>query len=813
MADYKVHGSISVNQITPQRKWDDSYFGELVLRNMRTGENVAQNVRDDIFEGNTAKMRRFKKRGTKYGYTARLNFPASVPIDELKQFIKDDTGRTVSSLLNTQYNDILLTQLEFARYSMTRNLYLENLYGSMGGMEEWGTNKLIDRFAKSDTAGTGTWMVAFYYTDASWEETTIPWDVSYSGGKHPGFYTQYVSGGRTYYFYSADPKYHRSSGASEETDIYPIISLQDDGNFEFPYESCFGPEHQENINRAKPLKGYGIDWEPLSRQIFGFIPDYGSLEWNQTYQRKWAGSAKLKRKFNTSLKYHADLSAEVDVPGFGTDKWKKSYAKTYNNLMKACSTSGATQEQLEFCVDNPTEWEYYVGLIKDKEEAKDNSANITDVHIGVFASAKKLDQESALALLYTMKPILPKMQPDVDGYHMSLVAGSLKIVYHFKEWSLCRRYGVANPIRYPPGVKNPKIKHADFTIEDQYFPDFKVGDNYDEIDTTYGEMREPNPIVDPNSGPTQAQIDNMEDGYVIVDETAEPTGYIELRVQVEKDDKDRPRFLEMRLIGPTAQHLVNVQRDGEHGKSGSVVLVGGLGGFYSADADKPYSDVLVYPISYAASREVRFFRRERFRRECTMVIIGAIKMEKIKWYQTGLFKVVMIIGALALSFFFPPAGMTGLAAVASSAAMMAVLFVVSSLVDNPWLKAILSVALAVMVGYIDTNSIVDVLSNPALWIEASGTMVTAYIADEMIKLQEEMKEFREMVNRKQKELDEMQKEVGMDDYNADWMRYVASLAPVESPQTFHERALKTDVFESELSVGVDGSNNLPAPQE
>ena len=197
----------------------------------------------------------------------------------------------------------------------------------------------------------------------------------------------------------------------------------------------------------------------------------------------------------------------------------------------------------------------------------------------------------------------------------------------------------------------------------------------------------------------------------------------------------------------------------------------------------------------------------------TMVIIGAVKMEEVKWYQQGWFRIVMVIISLVLTFFFPPAGVAGMTAVLTAAAVMAVVYIISIVVDNPWVKAILSIIVLVYTGYLDTNSMAGVLGNPALWVEASGIVVQAYIADEMIKLQAELKEFREMVNKKQKDIDKMNEEVGMDQHDSEWIRYVASLAPVETQEEFMDRALKVDLFESKVDVGVDGTDSLPAPKE
>ena len=828
-SDYKAHGSISVNQITPQRKTDDTFFGELVLKNAKTGDNVAQNIRDDIFTGNLAKLRGFEKRGTyvdpvtpanNYEYTAKINFP-SLPETELTKInIEADVGRTVDTLSGQKFRDINERDHGFAQYSMNRNLYFEVVTTSIGGIDVSGTSKLFREPTSSDINLTD--FEEIYFEDDSIEVTTIPLvstlEASIEDGTaitYLGFYTEYTSGGRTYMFFSTDSKYAGSLGVEEDANIFPIISLQDNWNSELPYEACFGPEHPEYIKRDRPLKAYGIEFEEISRQIMGLIPPHGSTEWDETYEQKWANSLKLTNKYATSLDYYTDISSEVNIPPYQSDEWNRSYALTYRNLMRNCIKPCATGDEVcddmqQFCTDNPTELDYYNGLVDDKEKTLDGQKNITDVHLGIFASAKKLGEESSVALYYTLAPILGKMLGGSDGYTMSLEAGSLKIDYAFKEWSLCRRFGIADPIKFPPGIKEPKVKHGDYTIDDEFFPDFDIGDTYNVRDDTF--LNERAPVEDLTTAP-----DDPNDPFNPTDEInqlthAKPVGYIELRVQDVPDPiTGESRFLELRLIGPTAKHLVDVIKDGEHGRSGMVNIQGGLENFYAGDPDTPYSDVLVYPISNQATREVRFFKRERFRRECTIVIIGSIQMQETKWYQTGLFKVFTVIISLALMWFFGPMAYN-LVALIQAAATMAVIHIISIVVENPWLKAILAILTMVVSGYIDGGSLSGALNNPSLWMEASGAVVNAKIADEMIKLQEEMKEFREMVNKKEKEMEKMKLETGMDDYNAEWLRHIASLTPVETYEDFMDRTLNLDIFDSVTDNDAGIVNRLPAPK-
>ena len=181
-------------------------------------------------------------------------------------------------------------------------------------------------------------------------------------------------------------------------------------------------------------------------------------------------------------------------------------------------------------------------------------------------------------------------------------------------------------------------------------------------------------------------------------------------------------------------------------------------------------------------------------------------MEEVKWYQQGWFKIVTIIIGAVLAWF---TGGQSLVAVLKYLAVVAVMYVVMSLVENPILKAILQIVAMVVLGYIDTGSLTF---SPMMLVEAAGIVVQTKIAMDLIALQEEMREFRKMVNEKEKEMEKMKKEVGMDDYNADWMLYIASLAPVENPEDFYDRALNTSHNDLSLDSMVDVSVKLPTPQ-
>ena len=817
-SDYKPIGSVSLNQIAPQRKDSNTYFGELVLKNSHTGENTADNIRSEIFDLNTARLRRYKKQGDKYGYTAKLGFPVEKDTSGYKDKIQEIVGRPVDSITYSANGGSTEKQFETAKLSMSNNLYTEEFVtpggkNATGGIDLNGTTEYI---IGETLYGRPCKKIIFILESGINYRTNIPDKSTCTSGEDPNpkaYYAEYMSGTKKFYFYSEDP-YFITSVTYTGIEIYPIISLQNNENDELPYESVFGPESIENKKRRDPMRALGLDFEPMSRQVFGYIPDHGTVEWNYTYERKWSGSQRLMNKYPTSLDYHSDISEEVSIPAFGSPEWtpyKRSWKANIKNCCKNTNSNGECggsydnnprPEQLEFCQKNRTEREYYDNLVREKQETANGSKNITDVYFGLFVSLKKLDAENCVALYFTLLDALPlatksvkagspwpSNNPNVGGeelyYTMSLVSGSLNIAHYFKDWSICRRFGVADPIVYPPGLKSAKFRHGDYTIHEGSTKSFDQADRpeYNRRDETYEYTR----------APEDTNFSTM----------------MELRVQDRPDDNGNPRYLEMRIYEPTAEHFVDVIRDGEFGQSGSVIIRGGIDGYSGSDPEKPYSDVLMWPISVKSVEEVKIFKRERLIRECSMFYVAAVNMQEVKWYQQGWFRIVIVIVILVVTYITSGAGTKGVIAVLKAVSAIVVLNVISSLIDNPLIVAVLKAIITIYTGYLDTNTL---LQNAALLVEAAGVVVQGYVANEIIKLQEEMVAWRKQINEKEKEMEKMKREVGMDDFDKEWILYISSLAPVEDPEDFYDRVQNQDLNEIELGKLPADKSEYPAPQ-
>lgn len=76
------------------------------------------------------------------------------------------------------------------------------------------------------------------------------------------------------------------------------------------------------------------------------------------------------------------------------------------------------------------------------------------------------------------------------------------------------------------------------------------------------------------------------------------------------------------------------------------------------------------PIHYATLDQMRLVDYTQMSTHCTFVVFNSYKVVKKKWYQTGIFKILVIVALIALTIAFPPLGSSALAGYASIGAMI-----------------------------------------------------------------------------------------------------------------------------------------------
>ena len=664
MAKVKSQAQIAVTQVAPQRKTKNTRFGEIIRINAVTGESVADQIREDIFEGATSRLRRYLHYGEKYG---------------------------------TKY---------------------------------------------------GVQTVGYF--------------------RFP-------------------------NGTHSKAPLMPIVALKDDflrgyQGREMPYEMLPWEDPRYKFKK-KLLDKFGVDFPSMSRQMIGYIYPMNTPGWRGTYGKQYRSSPLIREKYPTEAEYFQFLIKLVNLPTYGSDHWNKYYGKSWKSNIKNCcksrkpdgSCTGAfdndpREEQKKFCTDYPTEKIYYKKLQKEKDEMWKKNDMISDIHFGLFATPKTLDEENNAALLYTLAPLLVKAQT------FAVEVGSFVVDYKFKDWSLSRRMGVADPIRYPP-ARNPKIGHSSHEIYhgQRIAPAWTDGDPIDHS------------FASEHKGGVSSSVGTMAGRFMI-----------ELRVQDTPDASDNPRYICMRLYNPTSMLKVDTPK-GQKGKGARKYIYGSLARFNSTDPKKPYTDALIYPLSYEAMRMVKIFKRERLLRETAIVVVSIMQQQKLKWYQSSWMKIIMIVVAVVITFISQGSLAKVAAALLKMALISVALTVLSKVIENKFLLAIIQAAIFLYIGYADTNSL---MQNIALMVEATGTVYQGYVVEQMIKMEKEYADFRKKMNEKEEELKKLQREAGMNEQRREFVRYLATLPPYETADDYFERTMNQNLNESEypetsLTLDVD----------
>jgi len=804
---YKAQGSVSISQLADQRTHDDTYIGELVVANTKTGENIADNVRTEIFEGSTGHMRRYKKEGDKYGeFDAEIQLTEDYDIDIIFDVMLED-GIDPDVITEFEAGEIDTYYKSIGSISGVGGLRMN------GGQVNTGTPGELDYiyffedgrpepYVTSEVEGP-TGHIVFQVSDGVYipevppipgpaAPEVLPSDTTYDTGlcfgsynetqlpgntcpdEDPiGFAAQYEIGGNTYIYYTEDPRLAvADTGLLFGFESMPVVAIQDNGNNEQPY--------------------YEIpQWlDPPTNTILN--PDYTTL---------------LKPRKRTTDKISVDfekVSKSVfdpdPIPAFGSYEWNMNFGKVY-------------KDDDELQIEYPTELDYYNSLVTDYTDMQSNIRNITDVHLGLFASVKKLDESNIVALLHTLKPLmgninqvtnpsynsfLTRGSAPTKDYTFKMRAGTLKIDYKIGDYSYIRRQGIVQPdYDLVPKLKKKKGKsrvlQSDIDNIEIYMTD---GDPIIEI------MKPSTDIEASWAGDENDYTGGHGWGRDPIDT------FLELQVQDEADALGNPTYLEMRFWNMTAKHIVDVKRDGKYGRSFTVTVSGDLKDI----DDDDYSDVVVFPLSEDGVFEVPIFKRERLVRESLCIIIDGIAVTKVKWYQRGIFKVIMFIVAVIISFLIkdPTFSLVKLVAAIQTAIVATIIGAILQqlllMIDSPILAAIVAVIAAVLLGNVDFTSFVDVAM---LAVEATGTYLQKHFANKMLSLQEEYDAFKKEVNLKRKEMEALEERFGLNKHSdKDWILWLATLPPIEEANDFFARTLNTNLNELNLDSKIIRESKL-----
>lgn len=217
--------------------------------------------------------------------------------------------------------------------------------------------------------------------------------------------------------------------------------------------------------------------------------------------------------------------------------------------------------------------------------------------------------------------------------------------------------------------------------------------------------------------------------------------------------------------------------------------------------DKGFT-LILFPLEMKAAKEVPFFRRERFLREAVVLGIYSTKKVKIKWYEKGWFKIALFVIAVFLSWVTSGASLKLYAIITAVKTVVinmiiayAIGLLINGMIDSPLLAAIITV---IMIAYgapgtfnIANLNLGDMAS---LGMKAGEAYASKYLNNKMEDIKFEMEQFAKEMGELTSEIEEMFEQFGEHARQdaAGFIRFIVSLAQVETPEAFDERTLNVD---------------------
>ena len=804
-SDYEATGSVSFSQIAQQRRTDDSYIGELIVQNTKTGENIAANIRSEIFDLSTAKLRRYHKWGTLKGFTGSISFPESIDIASILPIMRETDD--VDSIVQTKIGIASLHTKAIASMSHNGGLRLEsgntpnNNIPYIYFLEDSPSAPYVKSEYTVDD-GAGGYILYFNVTD----DGTPASDVNVSTNINVeciegtgicsavdsptarGMTIEYLYNGYTYLYYSEDTRLlydgTEDSGNSFAIDIMPVVSLKDASNHD---------AYNDGSGNTNP---WFSTTRLLEQPYYLNDPDTSDM---------YKDRELVLDKFDVDFyEMSESIFDPVPLPDVGTPEWDGDYGKTYDTAIKNCALDRASDYEVDICAF-ADEQAWHDDMATSAEEQKDSIKNLTDVHFGIYASAKTLDMSNVVALFYTLQPLMGNIavteqyegwstggDSTVKKFAFQVTAGSLKITHKFANYTYVRRSGiVAYEWEIVPTLKLKKGAHR--IIEG---PESKL------LVTDGDPLLE---VIFPGLDEADSGETDYEGNYTSTGTFSSFDGIdtcLQLRVQSEPDINGDPTYLEMRFFNMTASHTIDVLYDGTENTAQTVTVEGSLAGMDEID----YSDVVIFPITKDAVDLVPIFKRERLVRECTGIVIDGIQVVEIKWYEKGWFKVFMFVVAVFLTWLTGGASMTLYLAIQQVVIATVIAYAVAALmsnIDSPILAAIIAVVIMIYTGNLDYSSFMDMA---ALAVEATGTYLQKKLANDMLKLQEEAEELKREMSEAKKKLEELEDEFGINKHTAkDWILWLASLPPIEEASDWFDRVLNVDLARSDIGHLVESN--------
>jgi len=743
-SEYEFHSYITANQLQKERARKDKKIVEVILEKNKTGLSISDYMRDDIFHGVTHSINRYNKLGIKYWFGGHYMFTdMSSQQAVIEQFLIEDGARQATDFLSIQerrrglisqllqslstlsQNDHELRKKEHTEQGDVFTGYIE-VDGHTWHMSEYIIDEISGNIIIPITRWDGTNKIEDEY------DTGLPGKSTQQGDKI-GVVLQYnvVSDiDLSYYFFSQDTKYREVGNTSyKDMKTMPFVSLKDDQNDEKPYYLLDEKNVLRRI-REKTLSAINVKLKDVSKNIFEGqeIPELNSTEWKSKFGKWYKHDSELKEQFSTEQEYHDDLV--------------------------------------------------------EKNENQDQSIRqVSDAHIGFAVTPLYINELSAYAAYFTLKPLLLEYKHKGP---VKIRVGSLRQTWSFHGVRIVRKQGVPKNIYdtatrvnknktktgwYIKSFSKKKDEDEKYVHDENHFTEEGIGgDDDDPILETLTEVGVMNP---PST------------------EGREKKTIYELRVITAPNEYTEIRIVGWQGVSTTTQKHNPDYPDGEIVTTSSVDLCD----IYDTAT---FINGLLVPLTFKAFKSVPIFKRDRLTKETLMIVVQGVAVSETPWYATLLFKIFMIVLIVVATIIFAPAGQVGAALLSLGMGMAAsyALSYIAKMVKSPLLMGIITFA----VGLIMLGGAISMLDMISLAVEATGTYMNQKIMIKELEVRKKTREAEEHRNKLARDVKKLEDKFGLNkESNTKYLLYLASLPPVEHPDDFFGRALNTNLNEINMT--------------
>lgn len=271
----------------------------------------------------------------------------------------------------------------------------------------------------------------------------------------------------------------------------------------------------------------------------------------------------------------------------------------------------------------------------------------------------------------------------------------------------------------------------------------------------------------------------------------------------------------------------------EVGPISLINLIAGSDREYHSDlANRAEGQRLIIPLNVSIIDNMAMLDRNKLYYASLRIVFNAFKVVKLKWYQTGFFKAVSIIIAVAITI-FSGGGLSGISVALTSLAAAGVLAIGLAIAKGILISlaasyafrfvaeefgmewAALAAAVAIIYGAVGSNNLTNLpMADDLLFLGSAMQKVgIAGVQEELVSLSTEMAEITEYYQAKQEELVNINKELNQVQLLDPLGLYTqVGMTPMDTPSTYIQRSLGVNMGLQSItavSTFVDNSLRLP----